>query len=157
MYIDSLIDLFDNPEKKEGYRLNYVQALFNKGDILIRENKFNEAYKYYYQGKLFADRELDACSRGDFSYRLGMVMYNEGHFSQALVNFKNSLYETNKCSFSFNKFCLSQELYDNAGLCYGELDLLDSALAYYKKGLDYINKEGQRFRGTILTWMLRGG
>lgn len=155
--VDSTLNLFDNQDKKRMYLIYYVKAVFNKGDILFKENKFNEAYKFYYQGKRLADKGLNNCALGDFSYRMGMIMYKQGHFSQGAVNFKNSLKETAECGLNSTVFWKMQEMFDNTGLCYSKLDMLDSALAYYKKGLDYIDKEGTSFlaRKTYLD-MARG-
>ena len=79
-YADSLIYLFKRPENKVKYVTDYGRAFFFKGDVLFSEDKFNEAYNYYYQGKLIADKYLNDCSLADYSYRMGMIMYKQEHF-----------------------------------------------------------------------------
>ena len=44
----------------------YGRAYFFKGDVLFRQNKYNEAYQCYYQGKLIADKDLNNCTLSDY-------------------------------------------------------------------------------------------
>ncbi len=146
LYADSILNLFNNPEKKLKYIVKYGQAFFFKGDVLFEENKYNEAYEYFYQGKLIANRVSSKCTLGDFSYRMGMIMYKQEHFSLAAANFKNSSAETAACDLSFSYFYRRQEVYNNTGLCYSKLNEADSALVYFKKALDFIDSNAERFK-----------
>ena len=43
LYADSMLALFDTPEKKLQYISHYGVSYFSKGDVLFAENKYNEA------------------------------------------------------------------------------------------------------------------
>lgn len=146
LYADSILNLFNNPEKKLKYIVKYGQAFFFKGDVLFEENKYNEAYEYFYQGKLIANRVSSKCTLGDFSYRMGMIMYKQEHFRLAAANFKNSSEETGACDLSFSHFYRRQELFNNTGLCYSKINEADSALLYFKKALDFIDSNAELFK-----------
>jgi signal transduction histidine kinase len=145
LYADSILNLFNTPEKKLKYITKYGQAFFFKGDVLFEESKYNEAYEYFYQGKLIANRVSSKCTLGDFSYRMGMIMYKQEHFSLAAANFKNSSAETGACDLSFSYFYRRQEVLNNTGLCYSKINETDSALFYFKKALDFIDSNAERF------------
>jgi len=144
-YADSMLNLFNSPEKKIKYMSDYGLALFSKGDVLFGEKKYNEAYRYFYQGKLVAKKDINKCTLSDYSYRMGMIMYQQEHFKLAAENFKSSLREVGACSLTFRSFYRRQELMDNLGLSYSKINEPDSAMIYYAMGLDYINKQGRKF------------
>ena len=146
LYADSILNLFDGPENKLKYIVKYGQAFFFKGDVLFEENKYNDAYEYFYQGKLIANRVSSKCTLGDFSYRMGMIMYKQEHFSLAAANFKNSSAETGACDLSFTYFYRRQEVFNNTGLCYSKINETDSALLYFKKALDFIDTNAELFK-----------
>jgi signal transduction histidine kinase len=145
LYADSMVNLFDTPEKKLKYVHDYGFAHFSKGDVLFAENKYNEAYRYFYQGKLIAKKDINNCTLSDYSYRMGMIMYQQGHFRLAAANFVSSLKETGACDMNFRSFYRGQELMDNIGLSYVKINEPDSALAFYSQGLNFINKWAGKF------------
>jgi len=144
-YADSMLNLFNTPEKKIKYMRDYGASFFSKGDVLFAENKYNEAYQYFYQGKLIAKKDINDCTLSDYSYRMGMIMYKQGHFRLAAANFKGSLKETGACDLTFRSFYRRQELLDNTGLSYSKINETDSAMIYYAQGLNFIDKWMIRF------------
>jgi len=146
LYADSVISLFDTPEKKLKYMPNYDQALFLKGDVFFSENKYNQAYQYFYQGKLIANKDITDCTLSDFSYRMGMIMYKQEHFRHAAQNFKDGAKETANCDLTFGNFYRIQELLNNTGLSYSKINETDSAMLYFKKALDYIDQKSEQFK-----------
>jgi len=146
LYADSILNLFNTPEKKLKYNAQYGQAHFFKGDILFAENKFEDAYQYYYKGKLIANNSLDDCTLSDYTYRMGMIMYKQEHYRIAASYFKSSSKETNTCEWTFRSFYRRQELLNNTGLCYSKINEDDSAMVYYKKALTYIDSTGRQFK-----------
>jgi len=145
LYADSMLNLFDTAEKKLKYMSDYAFSHFSKGDVLFAENKYNEAYQYFYQGKLIAKKDINDCTLSDYSYRMGMIMYQQGHFRLAAANFISSLKEAGACGMNFRSFYRRQELMDNIGLSYGKINEPDSALAFYSQGLNFINTWAGRF------------
>ncbi|SDD27526.1 Signal transduction histidine kinase [Mucilaginibacter pineti] len=139
LYSDSLLNLFDTPEKKLKYPNEYAQAFFYRGDLLFAENKFNESYQYFYQGKLIGTNNLDNCILSDYSYRMGMILYKQERYQQAATSFKTSSKENGSCGPDNNAFFRKQELLNNIGLCYSKINNVDSALYFYNLGLKYID------------------
>lgn len=139
LYTDSLLNLFDTQEKKLKYSNEYGQALFYRGDVLFDENKFNEAYRYFYQGKIIGNTNLDNCILSNYSYRMGMTLYKQERYLQAAISFKSSIKENNSCSADNSEFFRRQELLNNLGLCYSKVNNADSALYFYQQALKYIN------------------
>jgi len=147
LYADSMLNLFDTPEKKLKYTSEYGLAHFYKGDVLFDENKYDEAYQYYYQGRLIASNNVDDCTYSDYDYRLGMIMYKQEHYKAGATYFKMGSAQVNKCDMTFRSFLRRQELYNNTGLCYSKQDMGDSALIYFNIGLKFIDSAGARFAG----------
>jgi signal transduction histidine kinase len=147
LYADSMLALFVKPEDKLKYAPQYGLANFYKGDVLFDENKYEDAYQYYYQGKLVASNQIDDCILSDYDYRLGMIMYKQEHFKAGAAYFKTGTQQVNKCDLTFRSFLRRQELYNNTGLCYGKINEDDSALLYFNLGLKFIDSAGARFNG----------
>jgi signal transduction histidine kinase len=145
LYADSMLDLFNTQEKKAKYMAQYGQCYFFKGDVLFDENKYEDAYQYYYQGKIIANNSLNDCTMGDYNYRMGMIMYKQEHYLLAANYFKISSQQTNTCDWSLRSFYRRQELLNNTGLSYSKINRPDSAMFYYKKAVDYINTYGKQF------------
>jgi len=145
LYADSMLNLFDTPDKRLKNTYSLGQAYFFKGDIYFDENKYENAYQYYYQGKTIANKSLDDCTLGEYSYRMGMIMYKQDHFRVAAAYFKNSSIQTNTCAWGFTSFYRRQELLDNTGLSYSKINEADSAMMFYKKALKYIDNESRQF------------
>jgi tetratricopeptide (TPR) repeat protein len=146
LYADSMLDLFHSPEKKLKYSRDYALANFNKGDLLFDDNQYNEAYRYYYLGKVIANNSFDVCAFSDYSYRMGMTMYKQDRFREAATYFKNSYNEHSTCSLTFRTFYRRQELLDNVGISYSKINKYDSAMYFFKQGLGLIDHEATRFR-----------
>jgi len=145
LYADSMLMLFDSPEKKLKYPSQFGQANFYKGGVLFDQNKYEEAYQYYYQGKLIASKNLDDCTLSDYDYRLGMITYKQEHFKLAAAYFKTGLEQNSKCDLTFRGFLRRQELFNNTGLCYSKIDKDDSALLYFRMGLKFIDSQDKKF------------
>jgi signal transduction histidine kinase len=145
-YADSMLDLFNTPEKKLKFTTEYGQAHFYKGDILFDEGLYNEAYEYFYKGKVIASNNLDDCILGDYSYRMGMILYKQEHYRHAAGYFKKSFDETQSCETNFNYFYRRQELLNNTGLSYSKKLMNDSAMYFYNKALEYIQSNTETFK-----------
>lgn len=146
LYADSMLYIFDTPEKKLKFTSEYGQAHLSKGDVLFDDHRYNEAYGYFYEGKVIANNNLDDCTMGDYSYRMGMILYKQEHYSRAAEYFKKSFDETSSCEGSFNYFYRRQELLNNIGLSYSKMLMNDSAMYFYNNALDYINTNAVRFK-----------
>ena len=144
-YADSIIRLFNTPQLRSKYMGYYGRAFFYKGDILFEENKFKDAYQYYYKGKLVGNKDVNACALSDYSYRMGMITYKQEHYKLAAGNFKIASSEGTACELSFVSFYRRQELLNNTALSYSKAGYIDSAIIYYNKTLEYIDQNAGRF------------
>lgn len=145
LYADSLLMVLDNSGHPEAYPKQYGIAYFSLGDVAFNKQKYIEAYQYYYRGKVIGRNSLNSCTLGDYSYRLGMVMYKQEHFSLAADYFRQSFMESKSCDDDFATFYRQQELLDNAALSYYKAGITDTAGIYYKKALDFIDAEGGKY------------
>jgi len=146
LYLDSIFDIIE----KKGvarYKTEYASAHYGRGDILYSQQKYNEAYEYYYKARALGKTNLDSCTLSEYSFRLAMVLYRQARFHEAAGVFKRSLEESNSCSFDFDKFFRRQQVMDNIGLSYYKAGMNDSALYFYDKALEYINAHKEQFNG----------
>lgn len=142
IYSDSMSYILKDNWKK--HKIEYAKALFSHGEVLLAEKKYTEAFKSFYKGEVFAHNYLDSCKYQEFSYKLGMVKYNQSEYLDAISFFKQSLKEGKTCEESdgFAKvFSARQSTLNTIALCFERLEKLDSAAYYYKEALSFI--EGQ--------------
>ncbi|RYD57865.1 MAG: hypothetical protein EOP56_06205 [Sphingobacteriales bacterium] len=138
-YVDSMLVLIEYTDNTDEMAAEYAEANYFMGDLLFDEGYYEDAYKYYYKAKTIAKTQKDACRLAYYDYRIGMVLYKDEQFSNAVRSFKQAYFETSACNSDFAFFYRKQEILDNIGLCYYKLDMPDSALVYYHKALYVID------------------
>jgi len=143
--LDSIFLILNTKSLKNEYKRDYSTALFQKGDYLFKLNKYNEAYRYYYSGKLLAETILDPCSLSEYAYRLGMVSYKQEKYKEAASNFKQCFEEVGHCNNDFRIFAFQQELLANTALSYSKIGMVDSSIIFSNKALAFIKKNENRF------------
>lgn len=152
-YYDKSIDLADSMLlllEKDGPNRNhklYMEVYNLKADALMAKGLYNEAYDYYYKAKTLAQSNVDPCSFTVYNHSLGIVLYRQQKYLEAVEYFKQSYNEALYCTDNFTFFYLKQELLDNIGLSYGKANMPDSAVAYYNKAITYIKANFNRFPG----------
>jgi len=145
LYADSMVNLIQNSGNVKAYGKQLGIAYFSKGDVYFATERFPEAYRYYYLGKVTGKNNFDNCTLSDYSYRMGMIMYKQEHFSLAANYFKESTTEIKDCTMNFVTFYRVQELLDNTAISYDKAGLRDSARVYFDKTLAYINQEANKY------------
>ena len=143
--LDSIFLLLSNEDLKKEYIRDYSTTLFQKGDLLFELKRFNDAYQYYYRGKLIAQTILDPCAVSEYTYRLGMVSYKQSKYQESITNFKQCFEHSAYCIKDFKNFALRQELLANISLSYGKLGMVDSSLNYSYKTLAFIAEGSKEF------------
>lgn len=140
LYADSAMMLLNklSPEK---YPNAFAMAYYTKGDALYANNLFNEAYTVYYKARQFKSTLTDYCSQKEYNYRLGMILYKQKKFKEAVNGFKTSLSDAILCDGGdiYANYYRKQELMNNIALSYYMLGNNDSATYYYNKALEFIN------------------
>jgi len=146
-YANQLLKQAKSADNREDYAYIFGLAKFYKGDALFRDNKYNEAYLNYYQGKIVSNqsKKLQTCMLSDYSYHMGMILYKQEHYRLAANYFKTSFNELGACETTFRVFYRGQELLNNAGISYNKVNELDSAQIYFDKALNLINNPPKNY------------
>jgi signal transduction histidine kinase len=147
IYVDSMFTLLS--EKESIYKFEYAHTLFARANLLRKEKKYNQAFRYYYEGRSFAEKNLDRCSMGDFSNSLGIIQYQQGEFQKAIPYLKQAFNEIQTCknsNFHYG-FILPQSILNTTALCFEKSQESDSAVYYYHKALDFIHSKKNAFSG----------
>ena len=139
-YADSMINLILNNKQQKKMPRRLVAAYFSKGDAYLGMHKYAEAFYNFFHANAISKGYLNPCDQLDFTYHLGMVLYQQERYLDALDNFKQSYVISTICDNQFNDFYRRQEVLDNIGLCFLNTKSYDSALHYFSNCLDYINK-----------------
>lgn len=146
LYTDSIFSLLKG--KETIYKNEYANALFFLGELLMAEKRYTEAFKAFYDGRSFANKNLKGCLLAIFSYKLGMVRYTQEEYRKAIPFFKEAIIENKNCTsgFGFDYLFVNPQNYLNTiALCFEKSDQADSAIVYYHKALDFIAKNKSRF------------
>ncbi len=146
-YADSLLILVNAEADPAINQPEIALANMAEGDVLFALKKYNEAYDYYYQGKIAAEKSLDPYTLSEYSYRLGMVMYRKENFDIAAHYFVKAFEESGHQKDSFSVFFRRQEILNNAALSYLNCRQADSALLYADKGLQYVARNEPLYPG----------
>ncbi|OCX51647.1 hypothetical protein BEL04_16635 [Mucilaginibacter sp. PPCGB 2223] len=144
-YADSMLNIIQKSGNIKAYAKQLGICYFSKGDIYFATGHFPEAYQNYYLGKVTGKNNFDNCTLADYSYRMGMIMYKQAHFSIAANYFKESFAESTNCTMNFVTFYRMQELLDNTAISYNKAGLSDSALVYFDRTLVYLKHEGPKY------------
>ena len=144
-YANSMLALLSTDNNSTLYTKEYCMACFSKGDAFYKLGRYNDAFKYYYLGKMANNNDIGGCSLGDYSYRMGMTKYKRELYADAAVYFKQSFNELGDCDNGFRVFYRSQEVLDNIGLCYSKLNQFADAEAYFNNALNYIHNNERKF------------
>ena len=135
--------------QKTGYSaklpVRRIQIYNIKADALLAKGLYTQAYDNYFNAKKLASETADSCELSAYSYKIGMVLYQQQKYLEAADYFKQSFNESRSCLDIFTYFYLRQELLDNTGLSYGRAKFYDSADKYYHQAIQYINEHKGKY------------
>jgi signal transduction histidine kinase len=148
VYVDSAIGIVRSVADRQPYTEDYGRALFAKGDILLSEGKYNDAFVYYYQGRQVIGKINDTCLLGEYNDRLGIAYYRKAMYKEAMTYFKGTVADLAFCTGrdTFTGFAYRQGDLDNIALCYWKIGSLDSARYYYDSALHFIHQQEGKFQ-----------
>lgn len=147
LYADSMLRVFDDQALRQRYPLYYARALFAKGDALRDQQKFNEAYTYFYRGREALLKTNDTCQYHEYASRLALVYYRQEKYLEAARYFTEAAERLSYCdTVDFNIFYSRQGALDNVALSYHRAGKPWQALAFYDSTLRYIHRHGAKFR-----------
>jgi signal transduction histidine kinase len=148
MYTDSLLQLFEPIEIRKQYAIDYSRVLLLKGDDLLQQKKYYQAYRNYDYGKSFLAGMGEICECARYSSRIATSSFREESYYQAIEYWKREYKELAKCKKSGNfqlEFIEKQGSLRNIGIAYLYLDEPDTALIYFQKAKDFINTHAAEF------------
>ena len=145
-YADSMLAILKDKEKQ--YAMEYGHTLFLKGNISMAGKDYEEAFKAYFDGKRFAEKNLDSCDYSTFSGKLALVRYKQGKYMEAIPWLREALAESTHCKEDkpFNiLFTFPQGNLNTIALCYEKSNMPDSAIYFYKEALTFVARNESRF------------
>ncbi len=152
LYADSMLMMAHKSLTREQYAANFAEGNYAKGDSYFTLKQYNDAYQCYFQGYEVAKNYLQQASLADYTYRMGMIMFDQEHYKLAAEYFKESYRQGLSLKEDFVQFYRRQELLDNIAISYRHNGDLDSAVKYFDRGLAYIDANKTKFgnRPTLL-------
>ncbi|GAA0552921.1 ATP-binding protein [Chitinophaga japonensis] len=147
LYADSMLYTLRDRSLQQRYPVYYAGALFAKGDVLRDQQKYNEAYTYFYRGREILRKTNDTCEYHQYASRLALVYYRQEKYLEAAPYFLETFERLGQCDTSdYNTFYLRQGMLDNVALSYDKAGNTRQALAYYDSTLYFIRLQGAKFR-----------
>jgi signal transduction histidine kinase len=140
VYSDSMLNAIAATKNKKKYIKELATAHYCKGDALFRLHAYELAYKNYFLAKRLQPIVVDQCANSNYSYRIAMILFRQSKYKEAIHYFNECLTEVKTCQQSFTTIFKQQELLNNIALGYSRQGKLDSALVFYKKSMDFINR-----------------
>jgi signal transduction histidine kinase len=148
MYSDSLLDLFSTSKIREQFPSEYSKALLLKGDDLIKEKAYYQAFRHYYSGKSFLTSLGEICECARYSSRIANISFKEGNYSQAIAYWQQELSELATCKKSNNfqlEFIEIQGSLRNIGTAYLFQNEPKIALRHFQQAEDFVNQHASEF------------
>ncbi|WCT14999.1 tetratricopeptide repeat-containing sensor histidine kinase [Mucilaginibacter jinjuensis] len=145
LYADSMLDVINKDGGQQKNPSLFSEANFAKADAYFNMHDYANAYPCYFTGYQIGKNHLDKLVLTAYSYRMGMITYQQSHYNLAINYFKDSYKQSLPLDTDFVIFYRNQEILDNIGLAYRHLNKPDSALAYFQKSIDYVNLKGGNY------------
>ncbi|ASU34097.1 tetratricopeptide repeat-containing sensor histidine kinase [Mucilaginibacter xinganensis] len=145
LYADSMLIMAKKSVDRKQYVSNYAEANFAMGDAYFSLENYSNAYQCYYQGYFMGKNNLKNEILAEYTYRMGMVMFKQAHYSEAANYFKLSFKQSLSYKESFYSLYQRQELLDNIGESFKNNGDIDSADIYFNKTLAYLNSNSNKY------------
>lgn len=138
LYLDSLEDLLGQGNDRASYRLHLC---FLRGQLTMRQRRFNTSLYYFHRAKSIIDSLGEPCSAREFYHQLSIIHYRQQRYREALEYMLQELDHQPYCSKNDTVAMvgLQYQAFNTIGLCYENLNIQDSAIYYYSKGIRAID------------------
>jgi signal transduction histidine kinase len=151
IYCDSMLYVVKDHAREKAYTKLYINALLNKGDILVAQKRLTEAYECYYKARQMGETLNDTSFLSDYYKQVAMICYHQEKYLEAADYFKHATRLRLSCANQdFKSFCFVQENLDNIGLAYDRGGMYDSANTYFNKALRFISDHEKVFNKTSI-------
>jgi len=147
-YTDSLLRLFTPMHVRKENPIDYSKALLLKGDDLLKQKEYYQAYRNYYKGKSFLTSMGEICECARYSSRIANMSFKEENYYQAIEYWKQELEELAQCKEPENfqlEFIEKQGSMRNIGNAYMLINEPDKALDYFIQADQFISRNASRF------------
>ena len=147
-YTDSLLRLFTPMHVRKENPIDYSKALLLKGDDLLKQKEYYQAYRNYYKGKSFLTSMDEICECARYSSRIANMSFKEENYYQAIEYWKQELEELAQCKEPENfqlEFIEKQGSMRNIGNAYMLINEPDKALDYFIQADQFISRNASRF------------
>ncbi|WP_231489935.1 HAMP domain-containing sensor histidine kinase [Pedobacter sp. Leaf170] len=145
LYADSMQNLIIENNASDKYRNELSIAYFSKGDILLEQKKYREAYQFYHSGKLLTNDKGNTCSNGRINSRLANLNFLQENYHVAAAYFMQVYRNNLDCDLDEKKFGEIQGALNNAGASYLKVEMTDSAMYCFKNSLAFVERNEQQF------------
>lgn len=147
-YSDSLLRLFASARVREENPIDYSRALLLKGDDLLKQKEYYQAYRNYYKGKAFLLSKGEICECARYSSRIANISFKEENYYQAIEYWQHELDELAQCREPENfqlEFIEKQGSMRNIGIAYMLINEPVKALDYFNQADRFITRNAGRF------------
>ena len=147
-YTDSLLRLFGPMRVRRANPADYSKALLLKGDDLLKQKEYYQAYRNYYKGKSFLTSIGEICECARYSSRIANISFKEENYDQAIEYWKQELKELAECKEPENfqlEFIEKQGSMRNIGIAYLLLNEPEMALDYFNQASRFVDQNAARF------------
>ncbi|RZK59803.1 MAG: sensor histidine kinase [Pedobacter sp.] len=141
LYADSLDFILERLSEKRTEE--YAKTIFTRGNVLLAQKKYNEAFKNFYDGRQYALQHIDKCKLSNFTSELANIKLKQEKYAEAAKYYKLALKEIQDCDTTNNfeyQFVYVQSKINAIAMVYELMGKTDSAIVYYKKTIDFIQK-----------------
>jgi len=139
LFADSAVAFFAANERRKSHPDEYLRALLVKGDMCVIVKEYSKALEYYDRArKLLGNKDKD----GKLASKMALIYFGQGNFEIAAKYWVESYRQLIKSESKYSPqqfFNLQQGSLDNAGITYERMNMLDSAIYYYKTDLQVLN------------------
>lgn len=114
--------------------------LICKADVLLSLKYTDKAFKLYDEALKVAQQTGNNFREGTIYYRMAMSYYKRSDFAAAAENFKHAYEHSSRESNAFHQVYFVQEVLNDIGLCYTNMQQPQQALLFYLKAEEYLKQ-----------------
>jgi signal transduction histidine kinase len=144
-YLDSMSMLI-----KKGYELEpdmMMSWYFYNGHVSTEGKRFDEAFRFYYRGKLIVDSLESGCGNVRYYHTLAMILFRQHKYGESKDYFRKCYEYAARCNTEDSVLVVSAQrnALSNIGICCENLFQYDSAVYYYDKCMNLIESNVHLF------------
>lgn len=142
-YTDSTLNFIHEHSLQKVAPYEYLEMYDQKGIAFFNLSNYAKAYENYFKANQLAENSNNKCGSIFLKNNIGLVLYRQQEFTQAIKVFKTEIDVINSCTNFLITHNVNQgiEPLDNIALCFTKLKQYDSAKFYYNKALETLERQ----------------